>query len=199
MSATGSTSARISWNIRNISAVQRPMPLTSTSASMSASSSSAGHSPRIETRRREMLREIADVFGLVQRQSACAQRCDALALHTGRVERSARARLAGFQDALPDRLRRLDRNLLSDDRARQRGERVAPAGRVETRKFGDQLGEHAIARGKRLDRIVPIGRLGHRGQDPSVAAGAPASGRRRLPSPAGNDPPPARSYRGSAK
>jgi hypothetical protein len=39
----GSTSARSSWKIRNISAVQRPMPLTATSASISASSSSFLH------------------------------------------------------------------------------------------------------------------------------------------------------------
>ena len=76
---------------------------------------------------------------------------------------------AGFKQPLPDRLRRLDRNLLADDRARERGERVAAAREMESGILGDQPREHAVLLGERAGRLVPVERFGHRCEGMAVA------------------------------
>ena len=139
------------------------MPLTSTSASISASSSSAGHARGSRRADDEMPREVANVFGLALAtgRRRAASRCACAARGPGRAAPRS-PRVARFQQPLPDRLRRLDRDLLADDRARQRGERVAAAGEVEAGILGDQLREHAVPLGERARRFVPVVRFGHR-------------------------------------
>ena len=104
------------------------MPRIATSSSMIASSSICCHS--------------VDVDACPTRSAAPGRRGTRPCAPTGRrrasAARRARARAAGRQrvrrrravrrgEAVPDRLRRLDRDLLADDRAGQRGEGVAAA------------------------------------------------------------------------
>ena len=72
-SSSGNTSGRSRLNIRNISAVQRPMPRTSVSSAMIASSSICGQSLLVDLAVGEVLREVGDVLGLAVRKPAGAQ------------------------------------------------------------------------------------------------------------------------------
>jgi hypothetical protein len=83
-----------------------------------------------------MAGEIADVFGLAFGQAARAERRNPLALHAQRIKRRAAHAAARLLQPLPDRLRGLDRELLADDRACQRGERVAAPGAGNERPAG---------------------------------------------------------------
>ena len=76
--------------------------------------------------------------------------------HRGR--RHARATAPPHQrgEAVPHRLRRLDRDLLADDGARQRGEGVAAALQPRLAELRDQLLHHAVAPRQVLAGVVPV-------------------------------------------
>ena len=140
---------------------------------------------RIEARRREMLREIADVFRLASATArmraalrcACAARGPGRAVRAGPPSQAFSTRSQIVCAALTE--------ICCPTIARASVVNGSPR-RVAWRP-GNSAISFASTRSRAasaLDRIVPVGRLGHRGQDPSVAAGAPAIGRRRLPAPA---------------
>ena len=103
------------------------MPRIATSSSMMASSSICCHCGDVDRARLEVLRQVAQVLDLARRQAGGA--------HLRRVRARAPRRAASEREALAVRatkrsqtdLRGLDRDLLADDRARQRGEGVAAA------------------------------------------------------------------------
>ena len=154
MSSSGSTFGRSRWKIRNISAVQRPMPRMPTSSSMIASSSisrqcagctapdwkCSARSHRYSTLRAD--RPAARMRGASSASTAFGASC---------------VRRAGGQrdEAVPDRLRRLDRDLLADDRARQRREGVAAAFEPAVAEARDELLHHPVALDQVLAGVVP--------------------------------------------
>ena len=127
--------------MRNISAVQRPIPFTSVSSTMSVvvvqsapgvgSSAAASRSDRRDRARR--------------RPCACdesrgAQRSLVKREHAGGSSRGSRCGALGRRachQPPPDRFRRLDRDLLPDDRPCKRGERVGAA--VDGRRDGARM------------------------------------------------------------
>ena len=91
MSSTGNTSARNSWKIRNISAVQRPMPLHVDEPFDQGLVGEAGPLRRVERAGHEVTREVAHVGGLALGEAAAAQRRQARAAEARRVEPRRRA------------------------------------------------------------------------------------------------------------
>ena len=61
-------------------------------------------------------------------------------------------------DAFPDALRGAHRNLLADDRARERGERIVAIDEVHGAELRDQLLEDAVALHEVGARLVPVRR-----------------------------------------
>ena len=113
--------------------------------------------------RLEVLGEIAEVFDLARRQPRGADVRRVEREH--RVRREPARRPGGERDeAIPDRLRRLDRDLLADDRARQRREGVAAALEPAVAEARDELLHHPVALDEVLAGVVPeIGDEGRRG------------------------------------
>ena len=119
-SPTGSTSGRCSRNIRNISAVQRPMPFTCVSAAITSSSVSASSASRAASRpsiRRTGRACSGASAALRPTARSCSSGVAATAAGVGRPSNSASKRAV-------DRRRRLGRQLLRDDRVQQRLERI---------------------------------------------------------------------------
>src|SRR6185437_10318472 len=85
-----------------------------------------------------------------------------LARYAGRIElRSRSAAVAGGEETFPDRLRGLDRDLLADDGARERGERVSETDQMQARLGGNQRSQNGVARGEHAGGVIPVVRLGH--------------------------------------
>jgi hypothetical protein len=122
--------------MRNISAVQRPMPLTSTNAAISASSSmlrqilgSSAPDAKCVARSRRYSTFAPGQAALAQRELA-RRRYGAGRGASGRefdVGRDCR------DETLPDRFRGLDRYLLAHDRPGERRERVVAVLDVDAR------------------------------------------------------------------
>ena len=77
-------------------------------------------------------------------------------------------------EAVPDRLRRLDRDLLADDRARQRREGVAAALEAAVAEARDQLLHHPVALDEVLAGVVPERRRRRLGAVGAVATLSPS-------------------------
>jgi hypothetical protein len=91
------------------------------------------------------------------------QRGDAGRRDSARIESrkggGSRAGRDRLDEAPPDRVRGLDRNLLPDDRAGERRERIAAPSQMDARIGADELLQHAIAFAERARRVVPVGRF----------------------------------------
>ena len=87
--------------------------------------------------------------------------------------RRSRAGRDRRHEAPPDRVRGLDRNLLADDRAGERRERIAAPPQVDVRVGADQLPQHAVALAERARRFIPIGRLQRIAQLPRASPALP--------------------------
>ena len=111
------TSGRPRWKIRNISAVQRPMPLISISSAITSSSPSSGRRLQVQLPVANALGEVAEVGDLAPGEAGVAERLRVGVYHLLRRGHAVEQVL----DAPPDRGRGLGRELLADDRA---GERV---------------------------------------------------------------------------
>ncbi len=102
----------------------------------------------------EMLRQIGDVFDLAVREPAGAQ-LGALAR-----EHPLRGDLADAGNhAVPDALRGFHGNLLADDRARKREERLAARYEEDPRVRAHDAGHHRVAPRERALRAIPVFRL----------------------------------------
>ena len=198
----GSTSGRSSWKIRNISAVQRPMPLTSTSARDQRLVVERRPAPRIERgRTRSAARGRAG-------SRPCARTGRSGAASAMRVRPTRGPDRVGNGAAPPPArprrrqrsqidLRRLHRDLLADDRARQRGERVAAAREVDAGIAADQPLQHAVARARASRRARPSSAASSRRSRSRAraAARAGATPRRRGSASRGARPPSRRGER----
>src|SRR5581483_3184087 len=103
----------------------------------------------------EMLREVGDVLGLAVREAAGAQARPVLREH---VRGRDVADTGG--EPVPDALRGLDRDLLADDRAREREERLAPRTQEDFRMRADDAPHHRIGLREPALRAQPV--LGRR-------------------------------------
>ncbi len=117
-------------------------------------------SGRVEPAFDEMRGEVANVARLAPREPDLAQRRGRQAHDARRVDRRerriARVRRRPGDEAAPDRVGRLDRDLLADDRAAQRGERVAAPGHVDLRVARDEAADHRIGARQRLRCLLPV-------------------------------------------
>ncbi len=146
-SSTGHTSSRPSWNMRNISAVQRPIPRTRVSCSHDLGVGAAADAIEHDRPREHVLGKVSDRRRLRRREPGAPQRID------GRREHLLGRGIAveeGFE-APVDRASGRSRQLLVADRAGQLGEvRPARAARPQVARPGrlHDLRERREAPGK---------------------------------------------------
>src|SRR5216684_5149117 len=115
----------------------------------------------------EVLRQVGDVLDLALRQAAGAQ------LAPFSCENTLRRDCAGAKtDLVPDALRRLDRDLLADDGARQREKGLAATRQEYFRPRADDGGHDGIVPRQRALGAIPVIRLHAAG---GSAAGSAAS------------------------
>jgi hypothetical protein len=102
----------------------------------------------------EVLREVGDVLGLAIGQPAGTQ------LRPGFLEDPLRGHVADAGGkAVPYALRRLDRDLLADDRACQRQEGLAAAREEDPGMRAHDVAHHRIAPRERALGAIPVLRL----------------------------------------
>ena len=123
----------------------------------------AGPFRRVERAGHEMAREIAHVGGLALGEAAAAQRRQPGAAEACRVEPRRRAGAASRDHhPVPDRLRGLDRDLLPDDRPRERGEGIAAALEVNAGMAPDHAFQNGVPPAELARGVIPIGGLHRR-------------------------------------
>ena len=112
---SGSTFGRIRWKMRNISAVQRPMPRIATSSSTIAASSMCCHR-RTCTAPDSKCRARSARYSTLRAESPAARNCPHRLREHGRWIQRGSAAFGERDEPVPDCLRGLDRDLLADDR-----------------------------------------------------------------------------------
>jgi hypothetical protein len=102
----------------------------------------------------KMPRQIAEVFDLARRQADTAQNSGVEREQVPRLNLRATTR-NDTEQSIPYRLRSLDRDLLPDDRSRQRGEGIAAAVQASGSATRDELAHDPVALGEVLAGILP--------------------------------------------
>src|SRR5436190_4051388 len=119
---------------------------------------------RIELSRDEVPRQIPHIFALALRKTHPPQRALLRPTYAAWIESDGASAAVRREDqSFPNRLRSLHRDLLADDRPRQRGESVTAADEMDVREMADQPAQNAISRGESGRGFVPVRRFHWRG------------------------------------